>query len=130
MRFRQAVAALSLAMYLPSCTGWHRMEVGQPTPAQEGETLRISLKTGHRWELSKVRISGDSLFGMTSGDSLTPNGWVNRKSVPTAVALVDIVKVEDRQLSATNTLGGILVGGMVLLFGVGYAVVSSPWGCC
>ena len=131
MWFRGLVSAALLVAWLPGCTGWQTLATTQPVPKQEQQRLRVTLLDGRRLELDKTSVVGDSLIGFTPGDGLTESGWVKRQPARTAVLLAEIVKMEDRQVSAGESLGGVFLAGLGGLAFLGLLKVMGfspgPW---
>jgi hypothetical protein len=114
MRFRRVVVLGMVVVNGTGCTGWHSTGIGQPTPIKDGKLVRVTLRNGKRIEIAGVKVTDDSISGRRLPD---------RAHV--AVAVGDVVKIEDRKLSAGNTIGGILLLlGMTALIGLA-AIASS-----
>lgn len=114
-RFHRTISAICLVAYLSGCTGWHAMATMSPAPADaRPQFLRVTMKDRHRLELRDARITGDSVIGEAG---FRPN------RVRTAVALRDVSRLEDRQVSAGNTSVAVL--GLLAAMGVGFLAIAS-----
>jgi len=120
---------IGLVAYLPGCMGWHTVTTTEPLGRSAGEQrLRLTVRGGERLELRKATIVGDSVIGESGRSS---------QRTRTAVALRDIQQVDNRRLSAGNSIAAVVGIGAVAV-GVGLVVVAAslesslqcmPFGC-
>jgi len=116
LRYLRLAAAIVLAAYIPACTGYTTLanpsEALAASPNQPKQ-VRVTLKTGERFELAAPVVSGDSLRGI-------PPGGPAR-----SVALADVAKVEVQKTDGAKTAG--LVAGVLLVGGLiaGAVALSS-----
>lgn len=125
---RRVVATLLLPAYLLACMKWQ--PTGVPVPqalAAQSNSIRIVDVRGRRIVIERPQIVGDSVIGTESLANLKQRDpAVIIKNLPIAVALGDIVAVEERRFDPTGTLLVVAgFAGMVALAAVGLA--SGNW---
>jgi hypothetical protein len=112
-------AAMVLAAYMPACTSYHVLAdpaaaiAAAPKPIDKA---RVTLVNGQRFEMTKVRVDGDSLRG--SGYGVGERG----------IALADIKKLEVAKPDAAKTVGLVLGIGAFVGLTVAVAAAMSEWG--
>jgi hypothetical protein len=112
-------AAVVLAAYLPACTSYHVL--ADPAAAMTSapkpiEKARITMANGKRFEMTNVRIAGDSLRG--SGYGVGERG----------IALSDIKKLEVAKPDAAKTVALVLGIGALVGLTIAFAAAMSDWG--
>jgi hypothetical protein len=107
-RRAHAVAALAAALALPAtaCQSWHRRSVtpGAATALSGDHPVRVTRSDRSTFVLDHARLVGDSIVGVTG-----------RPASRVAVAISDVVSVEERKVSAGRTAGAV-VGGVALIY--------------
>jgi len=108
IRHIRFAAAIVLAACIPACTSYQ--VVADPAAALQPstkpvESVRVTLKSGKRFDLYSPRVDGDSLRGMFVGGA------------PQAYAMASVAKVEVEKSSSLGTakLGFVLIGvGLII----------------
>lgn len=120
--YTRLVATVLLAAYAIACTGYQTVTDPaaqlQAAPKQVGK-LRVSLKDGERFELSKPQVYGDTLRGFTLAGKAK------------SVAMDDVAKLETAKVSAIKTVA--LVAGIAVVGGLvvgALAAASASSGSC
>jgi hypothetical protein len=120
MRHTRLAAAILLLAYVPACTSYQVMtdpSTGLLAPVKPVEEVRITLRTGERFELNSPLVYGDSLKGFQIEGSAR------------SVAMGDMTEVEVRKPSAGKTVGlvlGIAVAAGLVAGGIAMANYE-PW---
>ena len=128
-----AIASILLAVQIAGCARW--APVTQPIPEAVEKhpraEARVTLQDGTRWELSHLRIVGDSLAGyhvIVSSASGVPEPWDRGDTV--AVALADISRMEIQKPAASRPAlaAGALLLAVIAVVAISQAVNNSDMG--
>jgi hypothetical protein len=102
-----ALAALATTTALGACFEWRAGPPPLPTPSTTvvAGRARIEMKDGRAYEVTRLRITGDSLYGdnMVTGDA------------PVTVATRDVSFIRSRHFSKKKTLIGTGITFLVML---------------
>lgn len=108
-----------LAAYMPACTSYHVLADPAAAIAESPKPIdkaRITLVNGKRFEMTKVRVEGDSLRGL--GYGVGDRG----------IALADIKKLEVAKPDAGKTVALVLGIGAFVGLTVAFAAAMADWG--
>ena len=98
------------------CHSWRRKPIAPPEQVlAKSPDVRVTLADGRKLELSKARLSGDSIVGLVR--------FFNGRMAPAGAPVDQIVRLEVREFSTGKTL--LLAAGVTAVVVVAAALVAS-----